>query len=242
MQIDNRNETSQLNMVFWTGAGLSAESGVPTFRGENGLWHPSNNIRYSQVSSLGTDLAECMAFHNQRRRAILRVFPSRAHYLITELQQRYNVKIITQNIDDLHERAGSHSVIYLHGSIQFVVPKGFRHPKYRLSWYKNINVGDRCPRTVAQLRPDIILFGETIYGYQQARRWLCEADIVVVIGTSLLVEPAHSLLGNINPMAKVYYINPEPRLSSHLPFPGEQVVEGANSGMASLLDEISNGW
>jgi len=242
MQIGSRNEASQLNIVFFTGAGLSAESGVPTFRGGDGLWQQSDNIQYSQVSCLETDLDKYLAFHNQRRRAMLRACPSQAHYLMAELQQRYNVRFITQNIDDLHERAGGHSVTHLHGSVQFMVPKGFRHQKYRLPWYKDINVGDRCPRTGSQLRPDIVLFGETIYDYLQARRWLCEADIVVIVGTSLLVEPANSLLGNINPMAKVYYINPESWLSSLLPFPGEQVIERANDGMARLLNEISSSW
>ncbi|MNF67745.1 NAD-dependent protein deacylase [compost metagenome] len=173
---------------------------------------------------------------------MLKAFPSQAHYLMAELQQKYHVRVITQNIDVLHERAGSHSVIHLHGSIQFLVPKGFRHPKYRLPWFDDINVGDRCPRTGSQLRPDVVLFGEKIYDYRQARRWLCEADIVVIVGTSLLVEPAHSLLVNINPVAKVYYINPESQLSSDLPFPGEQIIDGANSGMSRLLDEISSCW
>lgn len=242
VQIDSLNKTGRLNMVFFTGAGLSVESGVPTFRGGNGLWYQNDNIVHSQVSSLETNLAECLAFHSQRRRVILSAFPSLAHYLIAELQQRYHVRIITQNIDDLHERAGSHTVIHLHGSIQFLIPKGFRHHKYRQPWHKDVHVGDRCPFTRSQLRPDIVLFGEKIYEYQQARRWLCEADIVIIIGTSLLVEPAKSLLGNINPTAKVYYINPEQQLLSNLPFPGEQIIDGANSGMARLLDEIGGTW
>ncbi|WOX51432.1 Sir2 family NAD-dependent protein deacetylase [Aeromonas sp. CD] len=242
MQLDNRNEIGRLNMVFFTGAGLSAESGVPTFRGKSGLWYQSDNIRYSQVSSLEKNLTEFLIFHNRRRRSMLKACPSQAHYLMAELQQKYHVRIITQNIDDLHERAGSHSVTHLHGSIQFLVPKGFRHPKYRRPWCDDIYVGDCCPHTGSQLRPDVVLFGEKIYGYRQARRWLCEADIVVIIGTSLLVEPAHSLLGNTNPMAKVYYINPESHLSSDLPFPGEQIIDGANSGMSRLLGEISSCW
>lgn len=241
-KIGEHNENNRLNMVFFTGAGLSAESGISTFRGKGELWYKNNNIRYFQVSSLETDLAECLVFHNRRRRTMLKAFPSQAHYLMAELQQRYHVRIITQNIDDLHERAGSNSIIHLHGSIQFLVPKGFRHSKYRLPWCNDINVGDRCPRTGSQLRPDVVLFGETIYGYRQTRRWLCEADIVVIVGTSLLVEPAHSLLGNINPVAKIYYINPESQLSFDFPFPGEQIIDGANSGMSRLLDKISSCW
>ena len=100
VQIDSLNEIGRLNMVFFTGAGLSAESGVSTFRGENGLWYQNDNIGHSQVSNLETNLAECLAFHSQRRRVMLSAFPSQAHYLIAELQQRYHVRIITQNIDD----------------------------------------------------------------------------------------------------------------------------------------------
>lgn len=241
-QTVNQGESYRPNIIFFTGAGLSAESGVPTFRGKGGIWHCHQNSRYSLASSLDTDLTGCLAFHNQRRQAMLGAFPSLAHHLMAELQQRCNVGIITQNIDDLHERAGSHAVIHLHGSIQFLVPKGFRSQKFRLPWHQDVKVGDRCPRTRSQLRPDIVLFGETVYEYQQARRWLCEADIVAIVGTSLLVEPALSLLRNINPKARVYYVNPDPPLSSHMPFPGEQIVDGANNGVARLLEEIGRDW
>lgn len=95
-----------------------------------------------------------------------------------------------------------------------------------------------CPHIRSQLRLDIVLFGETVYEYQQARRWLYEADIVMVVGTSLLVEPALSLLQNINPCASVYYIDPDPGLSSRLPFPGEQIDDGDNRGAARLLQKI----
>ncbi|HHQ4801683.1 NAD-dependent deacetylase [Aeromonas veronii] len=226
------------NIIFFTGAGLSAERGVPTFRGKEGIWHHDENWRYSQASSLDTDLAGFLAFHNQRRQTMLEASPSQAHYLIARLRPKYRVGIITQNIDDLHERAGSHGVIHLHGSIRFLVPKGFRSPKYRQPWHKDIKMDERCPRTRSQLRPDIVLFGETVYEYQHARRWLCEADIVIIIGTSLLVEPAFSLLQNINPGASVYYIDPDPGLSSRLPFPGEQIVDGANRGVTRLLQKI----
>lgn len=226
------------NIIFFTGAGLSAESGVPTFRGKEGIWHHDENWRYSHASSLDTDLAGFLAFHNQRRQTMLEASPSQAHYLIAQLQPKYRVGIITQNIDDLHERAGSHGVIHLHGSIRFLVPKGFRNPKYRQPWYKDVKMGECCPCTRSQFRPDIVLFGETAYEYQHARRWLCEADIVIIIGTSLLVEPAFSLLQNINPGASVYYIDPDPGLSSRLPFPGEQIVDGANRGVVRLLQKI----
>lgn len=148
---------------------------------------------------MSTDLAGFSAFHNQRRQIMLEATPSQAHYLMALLQQKCTVRIITQNIDDLHERAGSREVLHLNGSIQFLVPIGFRSKKYRQPWHEDVKVGDRSPSTGSQLRPDIVLLGEKIYEYQQARRWRREADTVVVVGTSLLVEPASSLLQNINP-------------------------------------------
>lgn len=120
----------------------------------------------------------------------------------------------------------------------FWSPKVSVAKKYRQPWHEDVKVGDRCPSTSSQLRPDIVLFGEKVYEYQQARRWLCEADTVVVVGTSLLVEPASSLLRNINPSACVYYIDPDLGLSSRLPFPGELIVDGANRGIAHLLELI----
>lgn len=221
-------------IIFFTGAGLSAESGVPTFRSK-GIWRNHENWCYSHVNSMNTDLAGFLAFHNQLRQTMLEAAPSQAHYLMALLQQQCTVRVITQNIDDLHERAGSSGVLHLHGSIQFLFPKGFRSQKYRQPWHEDVAVGDCCPFTGSQLRPDIVLFGEKVYEYQQARRWLCEADTVVVVGTSLLVEPATSLLRNINPGACVYYIDPDLGLSSRLPFPGELIVDGANRGIAHLL-------
>ncbi|MGL6524696.1 SIR2 family NAD-dependent protein deacylase [Aeromonas hydrophila] len=139
---------------------MSEENGAPTFRGINGLWCQSDNIRYSQVSSLDKNLTELLLFHNRRRRSMLKTSPSQAHYLMAELQKKHHVRSITQNIDDLHERAGSHSVTHLHGSIQFLVPKGFRHKKYRRPWCDDIYAGDCCPHTGSQFRTDVILFGE----------------------------------------------------------------------------------
>ena len=110
-------------ILFFTGAGLSAESGVPTFRSE-GIWRNHENWCYSHANSMSTDLAGFLAFHNKRRQTMLEAAPSQAHYLIALLQQKCTVRVITQNIDDLHERAGSREVLHLHGSIQFLVPIG----------------------------------------------------------------------------------------------------------------------
>ncbi len=132
-------------IIFFTGAGLSAESGVPTFRNK-GIWCNHENWCYSHANSMNTDLAGFLAFHNQRRQTMLEATPSQAHYLMALLQQKCTVRVITQNIDDLHERAGSREVLHLHGSIQFLVPKGFRSKKYR-------RLGMRMWRSVIAAHP-----------------------------------------------------------------------------------------
>ena len=223
-----------LRLVFVTGAGISAASGIPTFRGPNGLWKQAELQRFSHSSILKTDLAGFLEFQNARRQQILASEPTLAHRLIASLQDRAQVSVITQNIDDLHERAGSQDVWHLHGSIQHTVPIGFRGDKYRKAWQGDIQLGDRCPITRSQLRPDIVLFGERLYDYYPPRKWLCEADMVVVIGTSLQVEPAASLLRYINPAARVFYINPDSNALSSLPFPGNPMCLCADDGMTEI--------
>lgn len=232
------HEPYKKNIVFFTGAGISAESGIATFRGENGLWTNPKNRVFSQSQGIKADLDGFLHFHNQRRREMLGVEPSLAHRLIADLQSTYCVRVITQNIDDLHERAGSQQIVHLHGSILHMRPQGYQSEKYRLPWNEDIKKDDRCPKTGAQLRPDIVLFGERVYDYYYAREWLCNADMLVVIGTSLLVEPAASLLRCVYPKADVFYINTEQLPEDRLPIPGEQYVGTANAMMAQLSNKI----
>lgn len=229
-----------LRLVFVTGAGISAASGIPTFRGPDGLWTHAELQRFSYSSILKTDLAGFLAFHNARRRYIVAAEPSLAHRLIAALQAKAQVRVITQNIDDLHERAGSQEVWHLHGSVQYTVPIGFRGDKYRQPWQGDIQLGDRCPITGSQLRPDIVLFGERLYDYFPTRKWLCEADMVMVIGTSLQVEPAASLLRYINPAAMVFYINPDSNALASLPFPGNSMCLSADDGMTKINELIDS--
>jgi len=226
------------NIVFFTGAGISAESGIATFRGENGLWTDPKNRIFSQFQGVKTNLEGFLSFHNQRRREMCSVEASIAHRLIADLQESHCVRVITQNIDDLHERAGSQHVVHLHGSILHMRPQGYQSEKYRLPWLHDIKSGDRCPSTGAQLRPDIVLFGERVYDYYLAREWLCSADVLVVIGTSLLVEPAASLLCCVYPRADVFYINVELLPEDRLPLIGKQYVGTANAMMELLYSQI----
>lgn len=234
----NLNEPYMKNIVFFTGAGISADSGIPTFRGEDGLWNDPKKIIYSQSTSIRTDLAGFLDYHNKRRRQMLDVEPSLAHRLIADLQRSFCVRVITQNIDDLHEKSGCQQIVHLHGSILHMRPQGFQTKKYRLPWESDIHVGDRCPKTGAQLRPDIVLFGERIYDYYRARKWICEADSLVVIGSSLLVEPAASLLRCVYRKAAVFYINTECFQEKRLPIPGEQYVGTANDMMTLVSERI----
>ena len=136
----NGREVYKKNIVFFTGAGISAESGIATFRGDNGLWTNPKNRVFSQSQGIKINLDGFLNFHNQRRQEMLNVEPSMAHRLIAGLQETHCVRVITQNIDDLHERAGSQNVVHLHGSILHMRPQGYQSEKYRQPWRCSIYV------------------------------------------------------------------------------------------------------
>lgn len=204
-----RGQKPCFNLVFFTGAGISQESGIPTFRDQNGIWNHVNNLKFACMESFNTDPAGLLDFYNRRRRLILSAIPSEAHKQIAGFERFFHVTVITQNIDDLHERAGSSEVIHLHGSVLQMRAHGFTTEKYFLPWQQEIKVGMRHPLTHSQLRPNVVLFGEKVQHLQLAKRALATADIVVIIGTSFTVEPAASLLLNIYPLAQIFNINPE---------------------------------
>lgn len=223
------------NLIVFSGAGLSAESGIATFRGKTTVWNSEENARYLESWIINRDLSGFLDFHNQRRREMLAAEPNAAHKAIAGLEGRLPVKVITQNIDDLHERAGSRTILHLHGSILHLRPQGFDGERYRSDWVDDIQVGQLDPQTKTQLRPDIVLFGESIYGYDTSMAWLAKADIVVVAGTSLVVEPAASLLRCTHPDARVYYINIEALPEARLPFAGQQLIGPASEKIPELL-------
>jgi NAD-dependent deacetylase len=232
------------HVLLFTGAGLSAESGIGTFRGEQSVWNMNNNQRFLEHSIVERELDGFLAFHNARRKDILAVAPNAAHRAIAALATQVPVKVITQNIDDLHERAGSQQVLHLHGSILHVRPDGYQDEQYRLPWNDDIQPEQLDQRTHTQLRPDVVLYGEAIYGYDQAMKWLAQADIVIVVGTSLTVEPAASLLTCTHPDAQVYYLNLEKLPKYRFPVAGEQRIGPATGRVPELLDELfphSNG-
>lgn len=195
------------NLVVLTGAGISAESGVKTFRDHNGLWENHNVMDVASIDGWHRNPELVLDFYNQRRSKAASVFPNKAHTYLALLQKQFNVTIITQNVDDLHERSGSKNVIHLHGKLSEV--KSFNNPAYiKDIGGDKIQLGDFCPEG-HQLRPNIVWFGEEVPMLNKAAE-ICEtADVFVIIGTSLQVYPAAGLIYNVPKNTPVFIIDPK---------------------------------
>jgi len=195
-----------LRVVVLTGAGISAESGISTFRDANGLW---NNYRIEEVASPEAwerDPQLVLDFYNMRRKQLYEVEPNSAHYALAELEKAFEVQIITQNVDDLHERAGSTRVLHLHGELKKV--RSTVNPDYVVTldgW--ELKPGDQCPMG-SQLRPHIVWFGEPVPEIMNATTMVRKADLFMVIGTSLQVYPAAGLLQYATSTIPKYLIDP----------------------------------
>ncbi|MEN8793550.1 MAG: NAD-dependent deacylase [Flavobacteriales bacterium] len=199
------------SIVFLTGAGMSAESGISTFRDSNGLWenHAIEDVATYEAFERNIELV--LEFYNARRKQLFEVEPNEGHNLIAGLEDDYKVSIITQNVDDLHERAGSKSILHLHGELRKV--RSTADERLIYYWDKDVIVGDKCKKG-SQLRPHIVWFGEAVPAMEAAIDIVNSADVVVVIGTSLQVYPAASLMDYAKPSAKIFYIDPKPNISS----------------------------
>jgi NAD-dependent deacetylase len=174
-----------------TGAGISAESGIKTFRDSGGLWE---NHRVEDVASpegWHNNMELVLNFYNERRQQLLKCQPNRAHFALAELEQKYDVTIITQNVDDLHERGGSSNIIHLHGELL----RSRSSVDYNLTYHckDDIRIGDKCEKG-SQLRPDIVWFGEAVPRIEDAIPVVQASDIFIVVGTSLVVYPAAGLI------------------------------------------------
>ncbi len=199
------------HIVVLTGAGISAESGLKTFRDADGLWEGHDVMEVASPTGFANNPELVLEFYNQRRRQLLEVKPNKAHYALAELEKNYQVTIVTQNVDDLHERAGSNNVIHLHGELLKV--RSTHDESYVLDWKTDLKLGDCCENGY-QLRPHIVWFGEPVPMIEKAIE-ICEtADILLIIGTSLQVYPAAGLINYAPPKAKIYYIDPNPVISS----------------------------
>lgn len=202
-----------LNLVVITGAGMSAESGLATFRDNNGLW---NNYRIEDVATPQAwerNPGLVLDFYNQRRQQLKEVEPNLGHRVLADLQKDFHVQIITQNVDDLHERAGSQHVLHLHGELRKV--RSVAHPDLVLHWEDDVHLGDLCPRG-AQLRPHIVWFGESVPLMEDAVVKTALADYVLIIGSSMQVYPAASLVHYAPSQSQCWYIDPNPAINLEL--------------------------
>lgn len=192
-------------MVVLSGAGISAESGLKTFRGQGGLWEGHEMAEVATPGAWARNVALVLDFYNLRRREVLRALPNRAHAGIAALERDYKITVVTQNIDDLHERAGSTRVIHLHGEI--LKARSSLDPGLEYPITADIFPGDLAGDG-SQLRPSVVWFGEPVPLIETAAARVMEADVVVVIGTSLNVYPAAGLLDVARPDAKIFVIDP----------------------------------
>ncbi len=223
-------------IVFLTGAGMSAESGISTFRDSGGLWerHPVQQV--ASIEGYRRDPALVIRFYNERRRQLLGCQPNEGHRLVAGLEERYDVTVVTQNVDNLHERAGSRHVIHLHGELMKATssddPNNPRCVETLAPGRPDIRMGDKA-RDGSQLRPFIVWFGEAVPMMEPAVEAAMRADIFVVVGTSLSVYPAAGLINYVDSGCRLFLIDPKPvRVPSALDV---QVIRaGASEGMREL--------
>ena len=197
-------------LVILTGAGISAESGIKTFRDSDGLWEGHDVMEVASAEGYLKNPALVLEFYNQRRKQLLEVTPNKAHFNLAKLESDFNVEIITQNVDDLHERAGSTRITHLHGELLKVRSTGDEEDV--LEWKKKLVLGNLCKNNY-QLRPHIVWFGEMVPLLEKAIKITQTADILVIIGTSMQVHPAASLVDYVKPNTPIYFIDPKPTVS-----------------------------
>lgn len=197
------------HVVVLTGAGISAESGIKTFRDADGLWEGHDIMEVASPKGWDKNPEKVLDFYNQRRRQLLEVEPNPAHDALVKLEKKYRVTVVTQNIDDLHERAGSSNVVHLHGELLKV--RSTFDEELVLDWKKDLNKGDFCEHN-HQLRPHVVWFGEAVPMFPKAIKITEEADILIIIGTSMQVYPAAALLDFARPGTSAYFIDPNPAI------------------------------
>lgn len=200
-----------MKLIVLTGAGISAESGIKTFRDSDGLWEGHDVMEVASPEGWDKNQEIVLEFYNQRRAQLLTVNPNAAHKALVELENSCEVKVITQNVDNLHERAGSTQVLHLHGELLKV--RSELNEDYVLDWKKDLNTGDLCPEG-GQLRPHIVWFGEAVPMMDKAVEWCMQADALFIVGTSMQVYPAASLMHYTKANIPIYFIDPKPNIES----------------------------
>lgn len=224
-------------LVVLTGAGISAESGIQTFRDSDGLWenHRIEDVATPEGWYRNQELV--LRFYNERRKKLLHVQPNAGHQALVEAEHEFDVQIITQNVDDLHERAGSQNVLHLHGELRKV--RSVRYPELVYDWDEDLHTGDLCERG-SQLRPHIVWFGEDVPMIVPAADLAESADVFMVVGTSLQVYPAAGLMSYADHLTPVYYVDPRPQISDELRRKPQLTVitEAASTGVVKALELI----
>ncbi len=221
-------------MVVLSGAGISAESGLDTFRGQGGLWnkHRVEDVATPEAFEKNPQLV--LDFYNERRKFLQEVEPNNAHLSLAALEKKYKVQIITQNVDDLHERAGSSQVLHLHGELLKV--RSTLDASLIYPWKKDLKLGDVCEKG-AQLRPHIVWFGEAVPLLNQAAEYCSRADILIVVGTSLSVYPAAGLSEITALGIPKYFVNPD--IPAEAKGKGFTFIEAkASEGLPALVAQL----
>lgn len=227
------------NLVFLTGAGISAESGIKTFRDADGLWEGHDIMEVASFEGFEKNPALVLDFYNKRRKQLHEVHPNKAHEIIANLQKSFNVTVITQNVDDLHERAGTEKIIHLHGEL--LKARSVVNERLIYDWKTDIFEGTTNDKN-HQLRPHIVWFGEAVPEMENAVKIIEKADIVVIVGTSLQVYPAAGLIDYADKAQHFFYIDLKPAETSYFRKKIKVIAKKASEGMMELqefLKELS---
>lgn len=223
-----------MKIAVLTGAGISAESGIKTFRDSDGLWEGHDVMEVASPEGFKRNPAAVLDFYNQRRRQLLTVQPNEAHYALAKIEKTHEVTIITQNVDDLHERAGSTNVIHLHGELLKV--RSTFDEDLILDWKKDLNLGDFCENN-HQLRPHIVWFGEMVPMIEIAAEIIEKADTIIIVGTSMQVYPAAGLVQYAKDNAHIYFVDPKPSISESNRI--SVFAENASTGVPKVVELIN---
>ncbi len=222
-------------LVVLTGAGISAESGIKTFRDSDGLWEGHNVMDVATPEGWRKNQELVLDFYNQRRKQLHEVEPNLGHKVLADLEKYFEVYIITQNVDNLHEKAGSKNVLHLHGELFKV--RSVKDKNYILDWKTDLNKTD-VDKNGFQLRPHIVWFGEDVPALEEALEITQNADFFAVIGTSLQVYPAAGLVEFTPPNIPIYYIDPNPGTMHNINNKVEIIPLKASEGLPLLKDRL----
>lgn len=222
-------------LVILSGAGISAESGIKIFRDAGGLWEGHNVMDVASPEGWNKNMELVLDFYNKRRQQLFEVEPNKAHTITAELESDFDVTIVTQNVDDLHERAGSSKVVHLHGEL--LKARSVLNDHGVIEWRSDINPGNLHPDGY-QLRPHIVWFGEAVPAIEDAIDIVEEADYLIIIGTSMQVYPAAGLIDYAKPTTPIYYIDPNPASIPNLRNPLEVFQLSASAGMEIIKAKL----